>query len=91
MPTPFTALTSGGTITWTDGNSTTIATPKDTSPKKLVKKCVAKYGAGTTEVTGKAAISSQVGVGDTLPGNFTAEVCIDSSGNLHALKPITAT
>lgn len=90
---PFAAasLATGGTITWSNGNTTTVGTAKVTSSKKLTKKCVAKYGTGASEFTAKGTVTAQSGTGDSpIPGKFSGEVCEDSSGNLHALKPLTA-
>jgi hypothetical protein len=90
-PVATTSLASGGTITWVNGNTTTFSAPKLTSSKTLTAKCVAKYGAGTSEDYAKATVTAQSGTGDSpIPGVFKAWVCIDSAGNVHALKPATA-
>ena len=87
-----TVLVTGGTITWSNGNTTTITKAQLRSSKKLTVKCVAKYGVGTTEETGTATVTSQVGTGDSpIPGVFKAKMCFDSAGNIHALKPTKIT
>ena len=89
---PTMVLAAGGTITWNNGNTTTITKPQLKSSKKLTVKCVAKYGAGTSEETGTAVVTSQVGTGDSpIPGVFKAKMCFDSAGNIHALKPTKVT
>ena len=92
QPAPTLSLATGGTITWINGNTTTFASPSVKVSKKLTKKCVKLYGSGSSEDQGKSTITSQSGTGDSpIPGKFTATVCIDGSGNVHALKPATAT
>ncbi len=77
---------------WNNGNTTTITKPQLKSSKKLTVKCVAKYGAGTSEETGTAVVTSQVGTGDSpIPGVFKAKMCFDSAGNIHGLKPTKVT
>ncbi|HXW33944.1 MAG TPA: hypothetical protein VEJ87_05145 [Acidimicrobiales bacterium] len=91
MPFAASSLATGGTITWIDGNTTTVGAATLTSPAKLVKKCVKLYGTGSTEFSAKGKVTAQTGVGDSpIPGKYSGEVCEDPSGNLHALKPLTA-
>jgi hypothetical protein len=90
QPVATSSLASGGTFTWINGNTTTFGAPTLKSSKTLTKTCVKKYGAGSTEESAKGTVTGQSGTGDSpIPGVFKAEVCIDSAGNIHALKPAT--
>jgi hypothetical protein len=87
-----TVLATGGTITWNNGNTTTITAGTLKTSQKLTTKCVAKYGPGTSGKKKTAVVTTQVGTGDSpIPGVFKAKMCIDSAGNIHALKPTTVT
>ncbi len=91
QPVATSSLASGGTITWVNSNTTTFSAPTLKSSKTLTKTCVKKYGSGSSEESAKGTITAQSGTGDSpIPGVFKAEVCIDSAGNIHALKPTTA-
>ena len=90
QPAATSSLASGGTFTWVNGNTTTFSAPTLKSSKTLTKKCVAKYGSGASEESAKGTVTGQSGTGDSpIPGVFKAFVCIDSAGNIHALKPST--
>ncbi|HXW35235.1 MAG TPA: hypothetical protein VEJ87_11710 [Acidimicrobiales bacterium] len=71
----------GGTITWTDDNTTTIGIV-GTRPVSATKCPVS----GSTAVHYRGKVTAQTGVGDSpIPGKITGELCIDPSGNVTAL------
>jgi hypothetical protein len=88
QPVVATSLATGGTITYVDSNTTTIGAATIKSPAKLVKKCRKLYGTGTSEdsVSGKVTASNTGIV--PIPGKYSGAVCIDSAGNIHALKAL---
>jgi len=90
---PFLALASGGTIPWSNGQSTTIATPvvKSTSAKKCPGYSKVKGATEPTAVKFTAA-STTTSAGIKNPGKATGEVCISADGStITALKPLKIT
>jgi predicted alpha/beta-hydrolase family hydrolase len=84
------ALAAGGTITWNNSATTTIAAPTLKSSKSLTKKCVTLYGAGTIEDSFTAAVTADT-TGLKKLGTAKGAICLDPSGNIHALKPLVTT
>jgi hypothetical protein len=87
-PIEATSLATGGTITWIDGNTTTIAAPGTSSTS--AKKCpgyskTAKTNPSAEKVVGSVTTDD---AGLKLPGKFTGTVCISTSDQITALKPL---
>jgi hypothetical protein len=93
-PLPATQLASGGTVTWTNGKTTTVGAPAITSTS-------AKHCSGYVKSTKKAPYSGPEPSADKFSGSVTADtsglkvpgkikgaVCISSSGSVTDLKPI---
>jgi len=74
MPIAVTTLTSGGTITWSNGKATTVGAPTSGSgtlcPTGSAEDDVLK-GTVTADTTGSV----------TVPSKYNIELCIDPSGN----------
>ena len=77
-----TDLATGGTITWSNGKTTTIGTPTIASVHN--KKC-----SGTAESFSAPVTADTTGL-KTL-GMTTGEVCVSSSDAISALKPLKTT
>jgi hypothetical protein len=85
------SLATGGTIHWLSGGSITIGAPTLTATS--AKKCPGYVKNGASNPTADkvaGAVTADVGDGIKIPGKLKGEVCISSSGNLSALKPLTA-
>jgi len=80
-PISGTALASGGTITWVNGKTTTIAAPTLNTVKN--SKCK-----GTAETFSATVTHDTTGL--TSLGTATGEVCVASS-SITALKPLVTT
>jgi len=80
-----TALATGGTITWSNSQSTTLGTP--TLGSVTSKKCKAT---GDTAESFTMAVTADT-TGLSVLGTATGQVCITSSGSISALKPLKVT
>src|SRR5262249_6567213 len=95
QPIPTASLASGGTITWASGKTTTISAA--TIVATNAKKCpgYVKPPKGQTSSSNPTAdkVSGTVNAdtsGLKVPGKYKGAVCISSSGNITALKPLKA-
>jgi hypothetical protein len=84
-------LATGGTITWVSGSTTTISAPvlKSTSATK----CPGYVKGGSNNPTADtftAKVTADKGDSLKVPGKASGAVCISSSGNITALKPLKA-
>jgi hypothetical protein len=79
-PLSISALAAGGTITWTNGKTTTLGTPTlsgetDTAKDALKGSCPA----GTTETEAKGAVTADTTGSAPVPGKYSLEVCVANS------------
>jgi hypothetical protein len=91
-PVPTSTLATGGTIPWVSGSSTTFGAPTLTATS--AKKCPGYVKGGSNNPSAekfKGAVTGDSGDGLKIPGKYQGAVCIDSAGNITALKPTTAT
>jgi hypothetical protein len=93
-PTPATSLETGGTIDWVSGSTTTFAAP--TLKSVSAKKCpgyVKKGSNNPSAESAKGTVTADSGDGLKVPGKYSGEVCISSSGTITAYpgKDLTAT
>ena len=90
QPIPTASLASGGTITWQSGKTTTISAA--TIVSKNAKKCPG-YVKGASSNPSADKFSGTVTAdtsGMKVPGKYKGAVCISTSGNITALKPLKA-
>jgi hypothetical protein len=91
QPLSAATLATGGTITWSTGASTTISAPTITATSAT--KCPGYVKKAATEPTAEnftAAVTSDSGDGLKLPGTAKGAVCISTTGQITALKALSA-
>jgi hypothetical protein len=88
QPIPISALAGGGTVTWLSGGTATF------SPATLVttsaKRCPGYVKGGTSNPSAdkiSGAVSAST-IGLKIPGKFSGEVCISSTGVISSPKPL---
>jgi hypothetical protein len=89
-PLPTASLASGGTVTWASGKTTTFSAATLTSTN--AKKCPG-YVKGASSNPSASKFSGTVTAdtsGMKVPGKYKGAVCISTSGNITALKPLKA-
>ncbi|HUA94695.1 MAG TPA: hypothetical protein VMB82_04125, partial [Acidimicrobiales bacterium] len=88
------SLATGGTVTWTNGKTSTFASPALVGIK--AKKCPGYVKStkknpyngpepSADKFSGEVTADTS---GLKIPGKYKGEVCISSSGNVTALKPL---
>jgi hypothetical protein len=82
IPLSVASLGTGGTITWTNGKTTTLGTPTisaetDASKDALKGSCPA----GTTETEAKGAVTADTTGSAPVPGKYSLEVCVNGTTN----------
>jgi len=89
-PISATALASGGTVTWDSGFTSTFAAPTLTTTS--AKHCPGYVKGATSNPTADKFAGSVTAsnAGFKLPGKYKGEVCISTSGNITAPKPLKA-
>lgn len=93
-PVEAASLASGGTIDWVSGSTTTFNQP--TLKSVSAKKCPGYVKGGSNNPSAESAkgtVTADTGDGIKVPGKFSGEVCISSSGAITAYpgKDVTAT
>jgi hypothetical protein len=91
QPLSAATLATGGTITWSSGSSTTISAP--TTSATSATKCPGYVKKAATEPTAEnftATVTSDSGDGLKLPGTAKGAVCISTTGQITALKALSA-
>ena len=90
QPISIAILEAGGTVTWDSGLTTTFSAPALASTK--AKRCPGYVKGASNEPSAEkfsGAVSADTS-GLKVPGKYKGEVCISSSGNITALKPLKA-
>lgn len=85
QPLSSSALATGGTVTWLNGDTTTIGTP--TTKAVSAKKCPVS---GSLADSFKATVTADT-TGLKKLGTASGEVCISPTGAISALKPLKVT
>ena len=90
---PTTLLATGGTVSWINGNTTTITAGTLKTSQKLTANASRNTGLAPASETGKARLSPARSARVTLRSQECSRprVCFDSAGNVHALRPTTIT
>jgi hypothetical protein len=95
QPLPTSSLASGGTITWVNNETSTFgaATTSNGNAKKCPGYVKVKKGVTPPPEPSEVKFTGAV-TGDTtgmkVPGKYKGDVCIDTSGNITARKPLKA-
>ncbi len=93
QPVSVAALANGGTINWLHTPNTTTFAKPTTLVATSAKKCPGYVkGASSNPTAEKFAgvVTGDSGNGLKVPGKYSGAVCISTSGNITALKPVKA-
>jgi hypothetical protein len=87
MAEPVSTLTSGGTVTWVNSQTTTFGSPTLTSIAQTSTLYTCKKTAAYSEIKATGPVTADTTGSAPLPGNYTIWVCLNSTTGAVTLAP----